>query len=229
MTTVPDSPESPHGGLAEEVRRLLAGHLHPRRFASGALLWREGETSGMLVALTSGRVKIYRLLPTGRSVTLYIFGPDDVFGFLPLIDGQPYPAYAQAIDDVTAEVIARPTLLRVLRTEPDLALMLIELLGRRLREAFDQLQSRSTPGVRARVATALIPLIPDSTAAGEPIPIKLPVSAHEFAGAIGVAPETLSRALAALVAEGVLERAGTGRYLVADRSALERAIVPPLD
>jgi len=139
-------PEPGHGthpgDLANQARRLLSRHLHVRRFPAGSLLWREGETSGLLVAIRTGRVKIYRLLPNGRAVTLLLFGPDDVFGFLPFLDGRPYPAYAQAIDDVEAEVMPRSALLQVLRAEPDLAATLIALLGERLRAAFDLIQEK---------------------------------------------------------------------------------------
>jgi len=220
---------TPASDLANQARRLLSRHLHVRRFPAGSLLWREGETSGLLVAIRTGRVKIYRLLPNGRAVTLLLFGPDDVFGFLPFLDGRPYPAYAQAIDDVEAEVMPRSALLQALRAEPDLAATLIALLGERLRAAFDLIQGMSTRGVRSRVAAALLPLLTEAHDAPEPTVIALPVTAHEFAGAIGVAPETLSRALKTLSDEGILAREGPGRYRVLDRLALELAAEPPLD
>ena len=216
------------GDLGRQVREVLRSHLQLRRFAKGSLLWREGETTGMLVAVRTGRVKIYRLLPTGRSVTLFLFAPGDVFGFLPFIDGGPYPAYAQAIEEVEAEVMARSTLLQALRAEPDLAAPLLSLLGKRLRDAFDLVESLSTPGARARVASALLALVPES--APEPsgqVVVKLPVAAHEFAGALGLAPETLSRALTGLAEERLLERAGAGRYRLLDLPALESAAQAP--
>ncbi|MBK7770990.1 MAG: cyclic nucleotide-binding domain-containing protein [bacterium] len=71
-------------GLTAEITRILGPHFMPRTFKPGALLWREGDTNGMLVSLAEGRVKIYRLMPDGNSVTNYIFGPGDVFGFMPL-------------------------------------------------------------------------------------------------------------------------------------------------
>lgn len=228
-SALPPSPPADLAALAREVRRLLNRFLHLRHFRKGALLWREGESSGLLVAIRTGRVKIYRLLPNGRAVTLFLFGPDDVFGFLPFLDGGTYPAYAQAIEDVEAEVMPRSVLLQALRSEPDLAAILIALLGQRLRVAFDLIQGMSTPGVRARVAAALLPLLPDGSAPAGPVIIELPVTAQEFAGAIGVAPETLSRALKTLTGEGILARQGARRYRVLDRAALERAAEPPLD
>jgi len=215
--------------MALEAISHLGDHLRVRHFHRGNLLWREGDSEGMLVVLKTGRVKVYRLLPNGRAVTLYLFGPGDVFGFLPFLDGQGYPAYAQAIDDVEAEVMARSTLLRVLQADPDLAMTLISLLGQRLRTAFDQIRTLSTPGARARVAAALFALLSDTpatTASGE---VQLPVTAHEFAGALGLVPETYSRALTTLVQDGILERIGPAHYRILDKAALERSSVPTVD
>ena len=209
--------------LATQVRTLLAPWFREKRFSAGTLLWREGEATGLLVAIRTGRVKIYRLLPTGRAVTLFIFGPDDVFGFLPFLDGRAYPAYAQAIDDVTAEVMPRSNLLEAIRSSPDVALTLFSLLGCRLRDAFDRIENLSTPGVVPRVAAALHALLPLAPLPAPPIAVELPVSAAEFAAAIGISPETLSRSVSKLVADGVVHRLSPRRLQVLDPSALERA------
>lgn len=120
--------------------------------------------------------------------------------------------------------MARTALLRILRAEPDLAITLIGLLGGRLRAAFDLIRSMPTPGAQTRVAQALLALAsPEAAVTGNPVLVRLPVSAHEFAGALGLVPETLSRALTGLVREGVLERAGIGRYRILDMVALRRA------
>jgi CRP/FNR family transcriptional regulator len=210
------------GDTADQVLRILGRHLHTRRFRKGTLLWREGETSGLLVAIRTGRVKIYRLLPTGKAVTVFLFGPGDVFGFLPFLDGGAYPAYAQAIEDVEAEVLPRSVLLQALRADPDLALGLIGLLGQRLRAAMNLIQGLSTPGVQGRVAAALLALLAEEQPTA-PTMLRLPVTAQEFAGAIGIAPETLSRELRRLEDAGVLAREGSGRYRVLSLQGLEQA------
>ena len=204
------------------LHQLLVAHMHVRRFGRGELLWREGETSGLLVALRSGHVKIFRLLPTGRMVTLFLFGPGDVFGFLPFLDGGPYPAYAQATEPVEAEVMPRSVFQRVLAAEPPLAMQLVTLLGRRLREAFDVIQTVSIPGAQSRVASALLGLLSDDGASSD-ARLQLPMTSHDFAEALGMAPETFSRAISDLVAQGLLRRAGAGQFDVLDVPGLERA------
>jgi CRP-like cAMP-binding protein len=218
------APPAGLGSAGAQARELLAGRLHRRRFAAGSLLWREGETSGLLVSLESGRVKIYRLLPNGRSVTVFIFGPGDVFGFLPFLDGEPYPAYAEALEDTEARVMSRDELLSAVREDPQLAVALIGLLGRRLREAMRHVESLSTPGVLPRVASALTALLADAREGGGRAGIiRLPVSGGEFAAALGITPETLSRSLTKLVAARILHRLGPGQFQVLDSEALREA------
>ena len=208
--------------LAREVRSLLAPYSHRRSFEAGALLWREGEDAGMLVALESGRVKIYRVLPTGNAVTMYIFGPGDVFGFMPFLDGRPYPANAQALEEAHALVVSREDLRAAFDHDPAVALALVQLLATRLREAFDRVERSSVPEVLPRVAASLASLLDEDASSSLAI-LELPVRAREFAGAIGVAPASLSRAITKLVDAGVLHRLGPRRLQVLDAAALRRA------
>lgn len=222
----PTSSERVRADITAEARALLAPYGHERTFGAGDLLWREGEDAGMLVAIETGRVKIYRVLPNGNAVTLYLFGPGDVFGFMPLLDGRPYPASAQALEDVDAMVISRPDLRAAFRQDPEVALALVSLLATRLREAFDRIESSSVPEVLPRVAAALATLVPDAKVPGPLLIIELPVRSAEFAAAIGVAPESFSRAVTKLVEAHVLHRLAPRRFQVLDVAALRRSAEP---
>jgi CRP/FNR family transcriptional regulator len=208
--------------MALQAAALLAPHSHRRVFASGDLLWREGDDDGMLVAIESGRVKIFRVLPNDDTVTLYLFGPGDMFGFMPFFDGRPYPASAQALEEVTAMVVSRADLQSAFRKDPGVALALVRLLAIRLRQAFDRIENLSLPEVLPRVAAALATLVPEEAPAGPLLVIDLPVRSSEFAAAIGVAPESLSRAITKLVEAGTLHRLAPRRYQVLDLPALRR-------
>jgi len=212
--------------LAARTRELLGHWFQERRFARGELLWREGETSGLLVSIRSGHVKVYRLLPIGRAVTLFVFGPGDVFGFLPFLDGEPYPAYAQAIEDVVADVMPRADLVEAVRSNPDVAMTLMSFLGRRLRDAFDRIENQSTPGAVARIASAIHALVTQEATSSTPVVVEFPMSAAEFAGAIGVSPETLSRAVSKLAADGIVHRLGAGRLQILDLATLSSLARP---
>lgn len=187
------------------------------------MLFREGDTNGALVALERGHVKIYRVLPDGHAVTIYLFGPGDVFGFMPLLDGRPYPVSAKALDEVQAMVVRREALLDAFHSDPQLAMALIGLLAGLLREAFERIERASVPEVLPRVAAALWSLVPGEAADDPLAVIELPVRAGELSAAIGIAPASFSRAVTKLVASHVLHRLGPRRLQVLDPRRLRAA------
>ena len=213
-------PEGSADDLALRARDLFAPVATRRHFARGSFLWREGDDSGYLVTLVEGHVKIHRALPSGAGVTLFLFGPGEVFGFMPFLDGQPYPASAQALTDVTADVVPRSALLTSFAADPKIALALVQLLASRLRAAFLRIEQSAAPDVQPRVAAALAALAAE---ADDGDVIRLPVAAAEMAAALGIAPETFSRAVTRLVSAGALHRLGPRSFQVLDRAALDAA------
>ena len=100
-------------------------------------------------------------------------------------------------------------------------------LATRLRQAFDRIERSSVPEVLPKVASALALLVPEDAAPGALVVVELPVRASEFAAAIGVAPESLSRAITKLVDGKILHRLAPRRYQVLDPDGLRRASAGP--
>ncbi len=84
--------------------------------------------------LTSGRLEITRSHPdTGRSVTLWLLKPGDVFDIVTLLDGRPHDVTPMAIDDV--EILFTP-LARArqwINTYPELSRNFLPYIGERFR------------------------------------------------------------------------------------------------
>ncbi len=155
--------------------------------------------------------------------------PGDVFGFLPFLDGGPNPASAEALEDAEAEVMPCTVFQQVLAADPTPAPELLTLVGRCLRSAFDVIQSVSTPGAHSRLASALLALVPEDRTPGARVRLDLPVTAQELAGALGMAPDTLSRAISILADKGIVRRIRPGRLEVLDLPTPERAVRSPVD
>ena len=213
-------------GEAKEAFKALAPYFRVRRFPAGTVLWHAGEQASMVVAIESGNVKIYRTLPSGAAAALYLFGPGELFGFLPFLDGRPYPATAEAVGDVRARAMSRGEFLRAIREAPEVAMPLFSFLGRRLREAFDRIELLSARGALPRVAAALAALLQEG-GRGTTAIVALPVPSGEFARALGIAPESFSRAVTDLAESGVIRRLGRGRFQVLDPQSLRNASSPP--
>lgn len=84
------APSSSISSETMEILTMLAPYFRAQRLPAGTVLWRAGEPASLVVAIESGHVRIYRVLPNGNTAALYLFGPGEFFGFLPLLDGRPY-------------------------------------------------------------------------------------------------------------------------------------------
>jgi len=212
-------PSTSFSSETKELFGMLAPYFRVRRYPAGTVLWREGEPASVVLAIDSGHVRIYRILPNGHPAALYLFGPGEFFGFLPMLDGTPYPATAEVVDDVCARTMSREGFFRGLRENPSLVLPLFSFLGRRLREAFDRIEFQSSRGAIPRVAAALSAMLPDRSGGTTTI-VSLPVSSGEFARVLGITPESFSRAITGLAEAGMIRRLGRGRFQVLDPQSL---------
>lgn len=207
-------------GFVSKIERVLAPYFIQINFKSGQLLWNEGETAGRMVNIIRGKVKIFRPLADGKHVPIYLFGPGDTFGFLPFIDGSPYPASAEVIEDTRARVMTREKLLAAMRQDPDVAIFLLGHLGKRLRGAFDQIERLSTRGVLPKIAAAIYSLSIQPGINENSEIISLPVSSREYAAFLGLTPESFSRGITMLADADILNRLGGNAFQIIDHERL---------
>ncbi len=207
-------------GFGDEITHVLEPYFVKTRFNAGRILWREGESAGKMVSIVTGKVKIFRPLPDGKQAAIYIFGPGDMFGFLPFIDGSPYPASAETIEETLALVMTREKLRTVMKQHPDVAFLLLEHLGKRLRGAFDQIERLSTRGVLPKIAAALHSLSIDIGQRAPSVIISLPASSREYASLVGLTPESFSRGITRLADMGIIHRLQNNSYQILNPESL---------
>ena len=215
-------PQKKETDFLKEIERVLAPYFIQMNFRSGHILWNEGDSASKMISIIKGKVKIFRSLADGKQAPIYIFGPGDTFGFLPFIDGSPYPASAEILEDTQALVMTREKLHEAMRQDPDVAIFLLGHLGKRLRNAFDQIERLSTRGVLPRTAAALVSLSARPGKNENSEIISLPVSSREYAAFIGLTPESFSRGITRLVDTGILHRLGGNSFQILDLERLYR-------
>jgi CRP/FNR family transcriptional regulator len=213
--------KSPFGGLGECASRLAALFAE-KRFSAGALVFQEGDPGGQFFVLASGRLRVYRSLPGGRDITVFVLQEGASFGFLPLLDGGPFPVSVAAMGASVSLVLKRAAFQTFLRKEPEVSLRLLEHLASRLRGCLDQIGMLGQPGAHARAVHGLLSFVPPEASGRGGASVELPFSQQELARTLHVTPENLSRALAKLRKEGLLERLGPRRFRIPSLDALRR-------
>ena len=204
----------------EDLRRVAEVAV-PRRFASGQVIFREGDSSDTCYVVSAGHARAIREHPDGRQITLATFGPGDIFGELAMFDDERRSATVEAADDLEVLGILGSDMRRLLRRHPDMAVKLVISLGRRLRAANERLARQSFQTVQSRVAAVLAQLVEQAQAEGAgPRDIAVVATQADLAQLAGSSRESASRFLAVLERAGVISQ-GRGRLTVHDPGALQ--------
>jgi CRP/FNR family transcriptional regulator, cyclic AMP receptor protein len=196
----------------------------PRRFASGEVVFREGDQSDTCYIVRTGHARAIREHADGRSITLATFGPGDIFGELAMFDDERRSATVEALEATEAIAILGGDMRRLLREHPDIAVKMITALGRRLRQTNERLARQSFQTVQSRVAAVLSQLVEGMRSEGAAERDVLITSTQaELAQLAGSSRESASRFLAVLERAGIITQ-GRGRLVVHEPAALKRYV-----
>jgi CRP/FNR family transcriptional regulator len=148
---------------------------------------------------------VFKLSTDGKEQILHIFGRGDHFAEVPALDGECFPASAEAIEKSEVLFFPRQSFLQLLEQQPLLAINMLKSFARHLRHfshLVDNLALREVPG---RLATYLLSL---SEQVGRAETVELDLPKGQLAARLGTIPETLSRVFSKLSREGLIEMDG---------------------
>ena len=184
------------GALSASERDALQERASRRRHTRGAVLFHEHDDSDSIVVVLSGRVKVSTVTEDGREVVLAFRGPGDLVGELSAIDRRPRSATVSAVEPVEGLTLAASEFRAFLHAHPRVALLLLEMIMRRLRDADRKRVEFAAHDTVGRVSARLVEL---AEAHGRPVgagvEITLPLSQEELAGWTGASREAVGKAL----------------------------------
>jgi CRP/FNR family transcriptional regulator len=208
-------------GLSDDDRRRLAEVAFVKSWDKGETIFAEGDPADFLLTILAGRVKVMKLLASGKEVILEIFGPGDPVGAVVAYEGRPFPASAVALDRTTGLLVRRAPLFGLLEKHPSLVRGLLSTFTRRIVELAQRIPEVAGARVETRFAHLFLKL---ADRVGRPrgattfIPMAL--SRQELADLTGTTIETCIRLMSRWGKEGVVETEKDG-FVLADRDALE--------
>ncbi len=192
----------------------LAARAGLRHHLSGAVLFQEGQPCAGLSIVVTGRVRIFKLSPSGREQVLAVEGPGSSIAELPVFDGGSYPASASTMQDSDIVFVSRQDLRALCLEKPEVSLKMLQVVGARLRKLVGIIEELSFTTVRHRLISWII-----RQAAGR-ASFPLEHSHQELASQIGTVRELVSRNLARLQAQGFIEMKGR-EVTIVDLEGLE--------
>jgi CRP-like cAMP-binding protein len=192
-------------GLPKEQIDDLAMIVTDQVFQKGEIIFSEGDEGAGFYVVITGRVKIFKLSFEGKEQILHIFGPGEPFGETPVFAGEHFPANAEAMEETRVFFFSRQSLIALITKTPSFALNMLAILSRRLRRfaaLIDDLSLKEVPG---RLAAYLLYLSEQHEGSTE---LRLTITKGQLASLLGTIPETLSRILGKMTAQGLIVSEG---------------------
>jgi CRP/FNR family transcriptional regulator len=188
------------------------------RLGPGEPLFHEGDGASRVFTLTTGALKLYRLLPDGRrQITGFMFPGD----FLGLAVDDEHACTAEALCDAQLCWFPRNRFSDFVEASPDLERELYLKAAHELSAAQEQIVLLGRKTAIERVASFFLSLLARTEGGrGERLVVDLPMSRLDIADYLGLTKETVSRVLAQLRRSRLIRLQNLNRVELLDRDAL---------
>ncbi|WP_352420067.1 Crp/Fnr family transcriptional regulator [Proteiniborus sp.] len=209
-------------GMNNDELHKLERITKERTYKKGSAIIVEGENSENVFIIKSGKVKIFKTSSDGREIILDIKGKSKIFAEVTLFEGGTNPATVVALEDCIILSINNDDLEEIIKENPDMALNIIKVLNKRLKEAQSRIKNMALNDTYVRTAQALLKLMERYGIETEDgaFELSLKLTREELAGLAGTSRETVSRALSQFSKENAIKVIGR-KIIILDKNKLK--------
>lgn len=205
--------------LSTENQERLMSHSHEQQCQAGELLIRQGQPAERFFLVLKGRVKLYRISADGQEKVVEIIQAGQTFAeAVMFMQRSEYPVCAETLETVQLVSFPNRLMLTLLQENPQACLHLLGHMSMRLHQRLGELETLTLQNATQRFALYLIQQLEDR--AQETVDIELPLPKRLIAARLSMQPETLSRIMARLNQEGLIEMRGRNIHIPSISSLL---------
>ena len=208
-------------GLSEVEMKTIKAAARCLRKERGEFVYMPGDRANSVYFLSKGRIKLSVLSASGKETAIDIIQAGEMFGEFALIDESLRSNMTRALDDVTILVFNKHDFVSLLRSQSNLALNYIRMVGDRRRRMEKKLSDLTSKEVPARVCELLHELSANALPAGGGHQSLIPLMHQDVASLIGASRQTTTSVLNDLMRRGCIEL-GRGWIRIKSLTDLQR-------
>jgi CRP-like cAMP-binding protein len=196
--------------LPDEALEKIEKTGSRKSFKKNDVILMEEESGTALFVIVTGKVKVARSSNDGREVILTILTDKDFFGEMAILDGLTRSATVIATEETELFMLQRNDFMNLLHEHPEISIVLLQELTRRLRAADMKIKALSLKDAEGKVASVLLQLADEvgKIKQGKVEIDKLPLQ-QDLANMAGTSRETISRTLHSFAKKGLIELDGS--------------------
>jgi CRP-like cAMP-binding protein len=206
----------------EEMHHVIEKTSSMREIKRGEVLYFQGSSDKNIYILKKGAVKINKVSPEGKVITLDLLKGGTLFGELGALDERDRDETAEVIEDGLLCIMSRTHFDEMLKIVPGLSIRLNKIIGLRRRRIENRLMDLLYSTVEERLAKTLINLLDDfATPDDDTYILKIKLTHQDLSELIASTRETTTATLNKLIKEGLIMY--EGKYIkILDKESLEK-------
>lgn len=198
--------------------------LSHKNFKKGDYIYMPDQSSDKVFFLNEGRVKIGTYGENGKEITKAILNKGEVFGELAMIGEEKRRDFAYAMEDSQACVLTTEEMKKMMKDHNGLSLFFMKIMGSRVLEMEQRLESLVFKDSRSRIVEYLVELVKKSgQRVGYEWVVRKFITHQEIANLTATSRQTVTTVLNELRASNLLTF-NRKRLLVRDLDNLESEI-----
>ncbi|MEO5985692.1 MAG: Crp/Fnr family transcriptional regulator [Candidatus Limnocylindria bacterium] len=207
-------------GLTPAQLKEVSQTLPMQTCVVGGLVTSPDDEDERLYIVKRGRVRLYRLTPDGKQLTLEILDKGRIVGRMSWLGQELSDVYAEAIEEALICSFTPEELRRLIDRFPAVGVNIIRYLSDRLASSEREREIMAFRSVEQRLAARLLDLLRRFGRDAADGAIDARLTQQELADMIGTSRETLATTISSLRERGIVEMARQ-RVVVIDPARLE--------
>jgi CRP/FNR family transcriptional regulator, cyclic AMP receptor protein len=209
-------------GLPEHELEWMEQRAEVVNFRRKHAVWSPDDLGDRVFWVRSGIIKVSRVTPEGRELTLQFHTKDDILGEACVLAPGLREITAEAYEDVTVYALGRDDFAALLRRNADLAVRLAKVVSARRLKMERRVGDLLFKTAHARLAGLFLDLVPEfGVRDSRGVIVNLKLTHREMASLIGATRETVSFAILDMRRDGLIQTESK-RVIIADEEALAK-------
>ena len=196
--------------LATDELNIITKHMIQKQYAKNEVILNQGDDGDCLFIISEGAVKVSQISESGKEIALAILYPGDSFGEMSLFDDEKRSATLTSIKKTDVFMLTRKALFDSITKLPALAIKLLQVLSRKLRQINGHIEFMAFATLKQRIAKFIIANYEKEKPQTKEY--VFPFSHKEIADFLGVSRESVSRTFIDLKNETITE--SNGRQII---------------
>ncbi len=217
---------NPFEGLGCDAGRKLGEVVVEKRFDAGVTIFSANEKAEYVYLIREGRVKLFRITEDGRENIVALLGPGDLFGEFIFGENLTHSVFAQVFEPSWLCILTRPGFFKLLTTDPQIAITIINNIGRRLAGQARSIENLSTYDLDLRLGKLVLSLASEfglsspNQAGNGIVELTVTLTHQDMANMIAVCRQTVTSIVNRFKHDGLLQY--RGKTLIVDLPRLKK-------